>query len=229
MSEAIIDVGVKKSFGSWALNANFRSDSRRLALWGPSGAGKSLTLKCIAGLIRPDAGRIAIDGHVLFDSSRRLNISPQHRRVGMVFQDYALFPHLTVSQNLGFAIGDKRTKDDRVAEMADGLGIRQLMTRYPNELSGGQRQRVALGRSLLAQPSILLLDEPFSSLDFAIREKLRNELSALLADIRIPVVIVSHDPGDISSLADEVIVIDRGVCSRQNSSSVSGNKEAASA
>jgi molybdate transport system ATP-binding protein len=174
---------------------------RTVALVGPSGAGKSTLLRAIAGLVRPRAGRIVVDGGVWFDAARRIDLSPDRRRVGLVFQDYALFPHLTVRENVEFA--RKHAAD----EYLDRLGIRALEHARPGQLSGGERQRVALARALARDPRVLLLDEPISALDAHTKAAVRAELHEVLADLELPTVLVSHDFEDAASLAERVSVI----------------------
>ncbi len=164
---------------SFTLAARFATDASRVVLFGPSGSGKSLTLRAVAGLLRPDAGRIAVDGKVLFDSRKGVNIPVRRRRVGFVFQDYALFPHLTVRQNTAFGLGGMwgrltREMRQRVDAMLDLFGLTRMADSLPRELSGGQRQRVALARAVAPGPAVLLLDEPFSALDLPLRSRLRR-------------------------------------------------------
>jgi molybdenum ABC transporter ATP-binding protein len=175
--------------------------SSTLALVGPSGAGKTTVLRAVAGLTRPQSGRIAVDEHVFFDAQRRLDLPPERRRVGLVFQDYALFPHLTVRQNIEYA---RRRKADDYLER---FRIRQLESARPGRLSGGERQRVALARALARDPQVLLLDEPLSALDAHTKAAVRAELHDLLAGLEIPVLLVTHDFDDAAALADRVGVI----------------------
>ena len=181
-------------------------------LFGPSGAGKTLTLSCLAGLITPARGRIVVDGRVFFDSAAGINLPAQARRIGYVFQGYALFPHLTVTDNLGFGLRDRpraeRTR--RVAQVAEQLGLGGLEQRYPRELSGGQRQRVALGRALAIEPALLLLDEPLSALDAPLRRALRDELRQVLSNVGTAAVVVTHDFTEAYRLGDRIVVYDHG-------------------
>ncbi len=172
-----------------------------VALIGPSGAGKTTVLRAIAGLVTPRSGRIAVDGEVLFDSSLGLDLPPERRRVGLVFQDYALFPHMTVRRNVEYA-GAQHADD-----YLERFGIRRLADARPGELSGGERQRVALARALARGPRVLLLDEPLSALDAHTKTTVRAELHELLADLDIPVLLVTHDFDDAAALADRVSVI----------------------
>lgn len=193
----------------FALQVAFESTSLRTALLGPSGVGKSMTLQAVAGLI--DApGHVRVQDLTLQDSQRGLCLSARERSVGYVFQDYALFPHMTVRQNVAFGVrrpGQPRSPqaDDRVNEMLARFQLEELAPAWPRHLSGGQRQRVALARALAAQPRLLLLDEPLSALDTELRLRLRDELQSLLEQIRIPVLLVTHDPQDVAQLAQTVI------------------------
>ncbi len=183
------------------------------ALYGPSGSGKSLTLLAIAGLIRPAAGTIRINGRTVFDGSADIDLAPHRRHVGLVFQDYALFPHKTVSGNLSFGLAQgtpKNTAVDRVNEMLHLLRLESFAQHYPHQLSGGQRQRVALGRALIGHPEILLLDEPFSALDPAVREALRRELLQTLGDFKGTILLVTHDLQEAYLMASTIAIIDEG-------------------
>lgn len=179
-----------------------------VTLFGPSGAGKTTLLRMIAGLSKPDAGRIVVDGTCWFDSDRRIDLPPQKRRVGFVFQDYALFPHLSVAQNIGFAL----PKSDRsiVGELLEMTGLSQLAGRKPDTLSGGQKQRVALARALALRPKLLLLDEPLSALDHTMRHQLQSELLELQRRFQPATLLVSHDLSEVFRLSHQVFVLDRG-------------------
>ncbi|CAG9169704.1 sulfate/molybdate ABC transporter ATP-binding protein [Cupriavidus pampae] len=200
----------------FALDIEFESTSRRIALFGPSGAGKSLTLRAIAGLLAPDSGRIVLNGRALFDSEAGIDIRPQERRVAYLFQDYALFPHLTVAQNIAFGISKgwrnpgRRAPHPDAERWIDAFGLREIVGQYPSEISGGQKQRVALARALVAKPDIVLLDEPFSALDPDLRTRMRNELRTLQSSLDVPMVVISHDPEDVEILADHVLEVREG-------------------
>ncbi|NTV93188.1 MAG: ABC transporter ATP-binding protein [Chlorobiaceae bacterium] len=184
-------------------------------LYGSSGSGKTTILRIIAGLTQPDSGHIEVNGKVWLDSSARINLPPQKRKVGFVFQDYALFPAMTIRENLLFA---QRTKNEqKVNELLDLTGLAALHNRYPATLSGGQQQRVALARAILREPDILLLDEPLSALDQNTRLKLQNEIMTFHKRFRLTTILVSHDKQEVFKLSDRITVIDRGRIMRTGS------------
>jgi len=205
-------VEITKRLPGFTLDVAWTAGDGVAVLFGPSGAGKTLTLQCLAGLIRPDAGRIVVDDRVLFDATAGVDLRPQRRRVGYVFQGYALFPHLTVADNVGFGLRDRPRAERarRVAEVIERLGLRSLEQRYPRELSGGQRQRVALGRALAIDPALLLLDEPLSALDAPLRRALRDELREVLSGWGTAAVLVTHDFTEAYRLADRIVVYENG-------------------
>ena len=207
-----LSVEIRKALPGFALEVAWSAGDGVAVLFGPSGAGKTLTLQCLAGLLRPDAGRIVADGRVLYDSAAGVNLPPQARRVGYVFQGYALFPHLTVAENVGFGLRDRPrpARAGRVAEVIERLGLGGLEPRYPRELSGGQRQRVALGRALAIDPALLLLDEPLSALDAPLRRALRDELRQILSGWGTAAVLVTHDFTEAYRLADRIVVYENG-------------------
>jgi len=205
-----LEVAIRKSLPGFTLDVEWSAGDGVAALFGPSGAGKTLTLQCLAGLVRPDAGRIVVDGQVLFDSVAGIDVRPQRRRVGYVFQGYALFPHLTVRGNVGFGLRDRAERRRREDEVLARLGLEAFAERYPRELSGGQRQRVALGRALATDPALLLLDEPLSALDLPLRQALRDELRAVLTDWGIAAVLVTHDLTEAYRLGDRIVVYEEG-------------------
>ena len=215
-----LDVDIRKTMGSFALATRFTSSSQRIVILGPSGAGKSLMLKAVAGLVTPDAGHIRLGGATLFDSQAGIDVAPQQRQVGYLFQDYALFPHLNLRQNVGFGLArgwrNPRAKGDDAAVdyWLDAFGLRALAQQYPHELSGGQRQRAALARALVAQPRALLLDEPFAALDPALRVTMRAELDALQRRLQVPMVLITHDPEDALALGEHVIELRNGAVER---------------
>jgi molybdate transport system ATP-binding protein len=213
-------VDIKKRLGSgprvFSLEVSFASDQDVVVLFGPSGAGKSLTLQAIAGLTTPDAGRIVVGERVLFDASRNLTIPARHRDIGYVFQDYALFPHLTVAQNVAFGLKRvwpwylRRPDRLRLEEVLEIFELAPMRDSLPRDLSGGQRQRVALARALIRRPSLLLLDEPFSALDALLRARMRQELLRVQERFNLPVILITHDPEDVAALAQTVVVYDAG-------------------
>ncbi len=210
--QPLLGVQLKKRLSRFELDVAWDLGDELVVIFGPSGAGKSLTLNMIAGLIEPDAGMLTYDGAVLYDGGRGISIPPQARSVGYVFQHPALFPHMTVRENIYYgAAGVSRQKRcERFRDVVDIFQLYGLEKKYPHEISGGQKQRVAFARALIRQPKVLLLDEPFSALDM----KLRNEMWDFLRDIRkyfrIPVVLVTHDVYEAYCLAERVLVYDNG-------------------
>ena len=207
-----LEVELVKRLPGFTLDVSWGGGDGVVTLFGPSGAGKTLTLQCLAGLIKPDRGRIVVDGQVLFDSAAGVDVPPQARRVGYVFQGYALFPHLTVFDNVAFGVRQRpRTeRAERAATVIARLGLGGLERRYPRELSGGQRQRVALGRALAIDPALLLLDEPLSALDLPLRQALREELLGTLAEWGAAAVLVTHDFTEAYRLGDLIVVYEAG-------------------
>lgn len=215
-----IEVDIRKTLRSngrdFVLDVKFVCADDLGVLFGPSGAGKSLTLRAIAGLEKPDCGRIAIAGKVVYDSAIGIDVPASERRVGYLFQDYALFPHLTVEQNIGFGVKrwwQRRPPGDgaqRVRDLLELFELRGLGSAYPWQISGGQRQRVALARALIRQPDVLLLDEPFAALDPLLRERMRRELVSTRALFKVPMLVISHDPEDVSVLAQTLVVLEQG-------------------
>lgn len=207
----MIEIDLAKRLDAFALDVAFKAGGGVTALFGRSGAGKSTIVKAIAGLVRPDRGRIKIGDAVLFDSATRVDVPAQRRRAGVVFQDGRLFPHLTVKQNLlyGFsrARGEKRIDAESVIGV---LGVEGLSERRPVTLSGGERQRVAVGRALLAQPRVLLMDEPLASLDAARKAEVLPYLEALNARFGIPIIYVTHDADEVLRLASDVVLLANG-------------------
>ncbi|NQY26865.1 MAG: ABC transporter ATP-binding protein [Piscirickettsiaceae bacterium] len=189
-----------------------------LALVGPSGAGKSTVLRCIAGLQSPNVGIISCKGQTWFDSDAQINQTPQQRQVGMVFQNYALFPHLTVIENIKLALDvDKNNLQKQSERLLEQVNLSGLEQRYPHQLSGGQQQRVAIARALARQPEVLLLDEPFSAVDKVTRRKLYLELNTLRRELDMPIVLVTHDLDEAAMLADNLCVIHQGITLQQGS------------
>lgn len=211
-----IEKAMRSGKRTFHLEVKLQARGRRIVFAGPSGAGKSLTLKAIAGLLTPDRGTIRLDGTVLFDSDLSIDLPPQRRKLAYVFQDYALFPHLSVRQNIAFgrAHGWRNPGADERNETVEywlaTFHLASVAHQFPGEISGGQRQRTALARALAAEPRALLLDEPFSALDPALRSTLRAELDALQRRLDLPLLLISHDPLDASLFGDEVFHLREG-------------------
>ena len=202
-----LDIHVAHPLRTFGLDLELSVDGRVLALVGPSGAGKTSILRAIAGLLRPAAGRIALGDETWLDTASGIDLPPERRRVGFVFQEYALFPHLSVRDNVGFGFAGG---GNRVAELLERFGITALAPARPGALSGGERQRVALARALAREPQVLLLDEPLSALDAFTRARIRGELRELIRDLALPTLVVTHDFEDAAALADLVGVLVEG-------------------
>lgn len=206
-----IRVKIKKKLGDFKLDIDFTGESGRIGILGASGCGKSMTLKCIAGIETPDEGEIYLNGAALFDSKKKVNVPPQKRNIGYLFQNYALFPTMTVAENIGAGLrGKKEDKKERIRQMIEKFRLSGLENRLPAELSGGQQQRVALARIMAYQPGVILLDEPFSALDVFLRDQLQRELKEMLADYEGLVIMVSHSRDEIYRFGDELLIIDQG-------------------
>ena len=222
-----IEKTIKGKREAFRLHAAVKSDARRLVLFGASGSGKTLTMQILAGLLKPDKGFIHLDGETLFDSSSHADVPPRKRKIGYVFQDYALFPHLTVRENLLLALlkphflsllpvflikaGRKYAEQaGKADDILDRFEIGHLASRYPSQLSGGQRQRVSLARALASSPRLLLLDEPFSALDPLLRIRVRHTIHDILESYQVPLVMITHDPEDVSVFADDLAVYAKG-------------------
>lgn len=207
-----LSVAVRRRLATFTLDVAFDSIGGVTALLGPSGAGKTLTLRAIAGLLRPDSGRIACGGRVLFDAAAGVDLPARARRVGYVFQHYALFPHLTVAENVAYGLHawPRAARRVRVTEVLETVGLAGYAGRRPRELSGGQQQRVALARALAPEPAVLLLDEPLAALDAPLRRRLGAELRAVHERTAIPMVLVTHDPLEAARVADAVVQLDGG-------------------
>jgi molybdate transport system ATP-binding protein len=208
----MLRVDVSKQLGDFHIKASFGGEGRVTGLFGASGAGKTSLINMIAGLLRPDRGVIAIDGEILDDTSAHTRVPAHRRRIGYVFQDARLFPHLDVRQNLDYGRRMNRVVDDPVqrGRVTDLLDVGGLLDRRPGQLSGGERQRVALGRALLAQPRLLLLDEPLGSLDDERKVEILPYLVRLRDEANVPMVYVSHDAGEMRHLATSVVMLNRG-------------------
>ena len=208
-----LEVAIEKRFAGFTLRAQFTAQDTATAILGASGCGKSMTLRCIAGIVKPDKGRIVLDGVPLFDSEKKIDLPPQKRGVGLLFQNYALFPNMTVEQNILCGLHaepDRAKRRAACAEMIRALRLEGLEKRLPAALSGGQQQRVALARILAAKPKILMLDEPFSALDSYLREQVEGEVGALLAAFQGPALLVTHNRDEAYRLCREMIVMDGG-------------------
>jgi molybdate transport system ATP-binding protein len=216
----IIQVAVKKRVSApgrvFPLEVDFSCDCERLVLFGPSGSGKTLTLQLLTGLLTPDSGRIVVRDRVLFDAEQNINIPARHRAIGYVPQDYALFSHLSVADNIGFGLprrwpwGLKKSDQRRVAEFLEIFELSDLGKGLPRDLSGGQRQRVALARALICQPQLLLLDEPFAALDGFLRANMRRLLLEVQDRFHLPIILITHDPEDVATLAQTLVVYEMG-------------------
>ena len=207
----LLTVDVDKALGAFKVAARFTADGVT-ALFGPSGAGKTTVINMVAGLIKPDRGAIALDGTVLFDAAKAIDLRPSRRRIGYVFQEGRLFPHLSVRQNLDYgrwASGQPRNADE-FARVVDMLDIGRLLDRRPRALSGGERQRIAIGRALLMRPHLLLLDEPLASLDAAHKAEILPYLVRLRDEANVPMVYVSHDAAEVRAIATKVVRLDAG-------------------
>jgi molybdate transport system ATP-binding protein len=205
----VFDIAFTHRIGERELAFDLASDSRLVALVGPSGAGKTTVLNCIAGLLRPRSGRIAIAGEVLFDSAGHVDLAPEQRRAGYVFQDFRLFPHLKVAGNLAYGerLALPKQRWFGREDVIELLGIGHLLGRWPGNLSGGELRRVAIGRALLAGPRFLLLDEPFASLDPERAETLRGVVERIRDTLEIPILLVSHDRAEVGRLAGQVVTL----------------------
>jgi molybdate transport system ATP-binding protein len=214
----VIQAAFSRRFPAGRESAGFRLDVRFeaaagvTALYGPSGSGKTWTLDAIAGFVQPDAGRIMLGDRILFDAGARVSVRPQQRRCGYVFQNYALFPHMTVRENMAFAAYDlpRLERYRRIAELLERFHLTDLAGRRPRELSGGQKQRASIARALIAEPAALLLDEPGRGLDAVLRAELYAVLLEMKASLRIPVLLVTHDLEECFAMADQVLIYDAG-------------------
>ena len=208
-----LQVDIRKDLGGFRLDVKFEAESGVTCLLGASGCGKSMTLKCIAGIEKPDEGHIELDGRELYDSEAKIDLPPQQRRVGYLFQNYALFPNMTVRQNILCGLcreKDRAGKERRLREMLKMLQLEGLENHRPHQLSGGQQQRAALARILVSDPQLLLLDEPFSALDGHLRDALKIELRDLLVQFGGAVLMVTHDRTEAYNMAARIAVMDKG-------------------
>ena len=209
-----LHIDITKNLSSFNLDVSYESKGGIIGFLGASGSGKSMTLKCIAGIETPDSGRIVLDGRVLYDSNQHINLTPQERNIGYMFQNYALFPNMTVYDNIASPLVarrlDKTTIHDSVIQLMKELHIEGLEKRYPRQLSGGQKQRVALARLLIYNAEAILLDEPFSALDEDLKDELLKEMKTRLDAYHRPVVFVSHNKDEIKALSHEMYIIKNG-------------------
>jgi molybdate transport system ATP-binding protein len=214
-----LQVKLKKTIKGFNLDIHWEIGDELAVLFGYSGAGKTMTLQMLSGFVKPDNGFIRLSGTVFFDNIRKINLRPQDRPFGYVFQDLALFPHMTVMKNILYgAVGiEKEDKVDRANHFIREFKLGGLEKRYPHEISGGQKQRVALARALIRQPKALLLDEPFSALDKPLRLEMRQFLKELMHRFRIPVVLVTHDFEEANAVADKIIIYENGTISQTGS------------
>lgn len=204
-------VDIKKKLKGFSLDVSFETNGEYLGILGSSGSGKSMTLKCIAGIETPDEGRIVLNGKVLFDSYRKINLKPQDRHIGYLFQNYALFPNMTVEENIGIGLlTSKIEKERRVSEIIKKFHLQGLEKKYPNQLSGGQQQRVAMARCIIYKPDILMLDEPFSALDSHLKEKLQSEVLEFLKLYDGEVLMVTHSRDEVYKFCNNIVIIDKG-------------------
>lgn len=197
-----LDVKIHKKLKEFELDVEFSAENGCIGLMGPSGSGKSMTLRCIAGIEKPDYGRIVLGDKVLFDSEKRINLPARLRKAGYLFQSYALFPNMTVRKNT--AEGSKGNME-RAEEMMLRFHIEELADRYPRQLSGGQKQRVALARLMASEPEVILLDEPFAALDDELKEELHDEMTEILSTVNKPSILVSHDKNEVVKICNSKI------------------------
>lgn len=206
-----VNVQIKKKLDSFLLDISFQSDSQRIGILGASGCGKSMTLKSIAGIEIPDEGRIEVENRVLFDREQKINLKAQKRNVGYLFQNYALFPTMTVEKNIAAGLqGSRGENDKRVREMIEKFHLSGLEKRFPGQLSGGQQQRVALARIMAYEPDVILLDEPFSALDMYLKDQLQQELFQMLENYGGTVIMVSHNRDEVYRFSEELLIIEEG-------------------
>ncbi len=208
-----ISVEIRERLGDFQLDAKFASSGRLTALFGPSGSGKSSVINFIAGLIKASDGKAAVDGRVLFDSDKGINVPRHKRRIGYVFQEARLFPHLSVRQNLAYGRWFAPAEDRSMGSkgVIDLLGLGQILDRMPNLLSGGEKQRVAIGRALLSSPKLLLMDEPLASLDQARKSEILPYIERLRDETKVPIIYVSHSVAEVARLATDIVVMSNGM------------------
>ena len=206
----MLKVNISKRLNSFNIEADFEVGQETVALLGPSGAGKSTILNCVSGILLPDTGEISCGDIVYFDAKEGINLPVQSRRVGYVFQSYALFPHMTIEKNVLYGVNGGSGKENSYLEILDKFKITNLAKKYPHQLSGGEKQRVALARSLVIKPSILLLDEPFSALDRETKNDLYQEFLQIKDEWKIPIILITHNEEEAKLLGDKLIMIRSG-------------------
>ena len=204
-------VSIKKNMGSFSLDMQFQTEAKRLGILGESGAGKSMCLKAIAGILKPDEGEIHIGENCVFSKEKKMNLPPQKRKVGYLFQSYALFPHMSIWENLSVALkGSKEEKEEKIRSILEKMELKGMEKRLPGKLSGGQQQRAALARILVGEPEIILLDEPFSALDFSLRDRMQEELMLHLEDFQGSCIMVSHSRDELYRFSEELLIVENG-------------------
>ena len=206
-----VSINIEKNFRDFSLKVKFEGSSAAIGLLGASGSGKSMTLRCIAGIETPDKGKIVINGKTVFDSEAGIDLKPQKRRIGYLFQNYALFPTMTVEQNISCGYrGGKASIREEVADLIRRYHLEGLEKRYPSQLSGGQQQRVALARMMIGEPEAILLDEPFSALDGYLKDVLRREMQDFLQDYKGDMILVTHSRDEAYKFCKELSIVDKG-------------------
>jgi molybdate transport system ATP-binding protein len=208
----MLSLKARKILGNFTLDVSWEMDRELMVLFGPSGAGKTITLQMLAGLLRPDEGRIVSGDRVFFDSASGIDLPPQERSLGYVFQDRALFPHMTVRQNIGYGVlgVDQAAREAMVRTMIETFHLEDVENKHPSQISGGQKQRVTLARALIGRPEALLLDEPFSALDNNLHIEMRQLLRGIRRDFNVPIILITHDLLEAYTLADNVVIYSAG-------------------
>lgn len=200
-----LEVNISKTVGEIKLSKKFNLEEEIMIFYGPSGSGKTTILNCISGLNTPDKGEIKLNGRTIYSSKEKIDIPPFKRKIGYIFQDYALFPHLNVYENILYSKKDDNKDKNKIDKIMDKCHIRDLQNRYPSKLSGGEKQRVALARALMIEPELLLLDEPLSSIDSELKKKLMSEIKIIQREWKIPFIYVTHSKSEFEFLGDRFI------------------------
>lgn len=207
----MLELDIKKDFGNFKLDINFKSEKGVLGILGASGSGKSLSLKSIAGIVKPDSGKIILNKRILFDSNKNINVKTKDRKVAYLFQDYALFPNMTVYENIECSFRKKDRNNKKIIEKKlEELRLNHIKDKRPSQISGGEKQRVALARILVNEPEILLLDEPYSAIDVYLRWSIELGIKNIIEEYKIPTLFVSHDRDEIYRMCDEIVIMDKG-------------------